>query len=521
MRPILPSVPIHPSAPPARGGLSHLPDLPPVPRGPSPEEWEGGAGAVDLHVSRRDDLPREECGVVGISGLEGASELAFLGLYALQHRGQESAGIVTIDEAGTARARRGLGLVADVFSAGDLNTLEGRTSVGHVRYSTAGGSRIQNAQPIVVRYAQGDLSIAHNGNLTNAQELRNRLVEEGALFQTTSDSEVIVHLIARSRHESVESQIDDALSHLEGAFSLVISVGDVLFAAVDPRGYRPLVLGRKDGGVVVASETCALDIMGAAFDRDVRPGEVLRIHQGEVTALRSLPPAPRPAPCIFELVYFARPDSRIWGTSVDRARRAFGRQLAREHPVEADCVFAVPDSANSSALGYAEESGIPYELGLLRNHYVGRTFIKPSQADRDFGARMKYNPVREVVEGRRVVVVDDSLVRGTTSTSLVKFLRQAGAAEVHFRIASPPVTHPCFYGIDMPSKEELIGGNHEVAEIESILGVDSLGYLSLEGMSGCVEEAGPFCNACFSGNYQAPLVDVERGYASLSNPPGC
>jgi amidophosphoribosyltransferase len=480
------------------------------------------AGAArDIHFSELDPLPREECGVFGASGVEGASELAFLGLYALQHRGQESAGICTIGLDGTARLRKGTGLVADVFSAADLNALTGQTAVGHVRYSTAGGSLIQNAQPIVVRYAQGDLSIAHNGNLTNANELRSRLVEEGALFQTTSDSEVIVHLIARSRHESVDAQIDDALSHLEGAFSLVISVGDVLYAAVDPRGYRPLILGRKDGGHVVASETCAFDIIGAEFIRDIDPGEVLRIEGDRVTRLRSLSPAPRPAPCVFELVYFARPDSRLWGTSVDRARRAFGQRLAEEHPADADCVFAVPDSANSSALGYAEASGIPYELGLLRNHYVGRTFIKPSQADRDFGARMKYNPVREVVAGRRVVVVDDSLVRGTTSTSMAKFLRQAGASEVHFRIASPPVTHPCFYGIDMPSKDELIGGHHSVEEIAGILGVDSLGYLSLEGMLSCVQAAGPFCDACFSGNYQAPLVDVERGYQSLTNPPGC
>jgi amidophosphoribosyltransferase len=477
--------------------------------------------ARDLHFSELDPVPREECGVFGASGLDDAAELTFLGLYALQHRGQESAGIVAVDAEGTARVKKGIGLVADVFSASDLNALPGSTSVGHVRYSTAGGSRIQNAQPIVVRYARGDLAIAHNGNLTNANELRARLVEEGALFQTTSDSEVIVHLIARSRHETVEAQVDDALSHLEGAFSLVISVGDTLFAAVDPRGFRPLILGRKDGGHIVASETCAFDIIGAEFVRDIQPGEVLRIRGNEVTRLRSLSPAPRPAPCVFELVYFARPDSRIWGTSVDRARRAFGRRLAEEHPVEADCVIAVPDSANSSALGYAEGSGIPYELGLLRNHYVGRTFIKPSQADRDFGARMKYNPVREVVAGKRIVVVDDSLVRGTTSTSLVKFLRQAGAQEVHFRIASPPVTHPCFYGIDMPSKEELIGSSHSVEDIGGILGVDSLGYLSLEGMLGAVEEAGPFCDACFSGNYPAPLVDVERGYASLANPPGC
>jgi len=477
--------------------------------------------AQDIGGWELDSLPREECGVFGVSGIPQASELSFLGLYALQHRGQESAGICAVDDQGTARVRKGIGLVADVFTAADLNGIPGSTAVGHVRYSTAGGSRIQNAQPIVVRYSRGDLAIAHNGNLTNAHELRNRLVEEGALFQTSSDSEVIVHLIARSRHESVDAQVDDALSHLEGAFSLVISVGTTLYAAVDARGYRPLILGKKDGGVVVASETCALDIIDAEYLRDVRPGEVLRIEGGKITPLRSLPPAPRPAPCVFELVYFARPDSRIWGTSVDRARRLFGHKLAEEHPAEADCVIAVPDSANSSALGYAEASGIPYELGLLRNHYVGRTFIKPSQADRDFGARMKYNPVREVVRGRRVVVVDDSLVRGTTSTSLVKFLRQAGAKEVHLRIASPPVTHPCFYGIDMPSREELIGSSHTVPEIAGILGVDSLGYLSLEGMLGCVEEAGPFCTACFSGDYQAPLVDLERGYGSMDNPPGC
>jgi amidophosphoribosyltransferase len=482
---------------------------------------DSNEGAVDIRASELDALPREECGVFGVSGVERAAELAFLGLYALQHRGQESAGICAVDDDGVARVKKGTGLVADAFTADDLNQLEGSTAVGHVRYSTSGGSRIQNAQPIVVRYSRGDLSIAHNGNLTNGNELRSRLVEEGALFQTTSDSEVIVHLISRSRHETVEAQIDDAFTHLEGAFSLVLTVGDTLYAAVDARGYRPLVLGRKGDGVVVASETCALDIIDAEFIRDVKPGEVLKISDGRIEPLRSLPPAPKPAPCIFELVYFARPDSRIWGTSVDRARRAFGRRLAQEHPVEADCVFAVPDSANSSALGYAEESGIPYELGLLRNHYVGRTFIKPSQADRDFGARIKYNPVREVVEGRRVLVVDDSLVRGTTSTSLVKFLRQAGAKEVHFRIASPPVTHPCFYGIDMPSKEELIGGRHSVPEIAEQLGVDSLGYLSLEGMLECVEEFGPFCDACFSGDYAAPLVDVERGLSSMANPPGC
>jgi amidophosphoribosyltransferase len=480
-----------------------------------------GTGAVDVRRADLDGLRGEECGVFGVTGVERAAELTFLGLYALQHRGQESAGICAVGEDGHARVRKGGGLVADVFTAEDLNALPGSTSVGHVRYSTTGGNRPQNAQPIVVRYARGDLSIAHNGNLTNAQELRNRLVEEGALFQTTSDSEVIVHLIARSRHDSIEAQIDDALTHLEGAFSLVLSVGDTLYAAVDPRGFRPLVLGRLGDAHVVASETCALDIIDAEFVRDIRPGEVLRLRGAEMESLRSLPPADQSAPCVFELVYFARPDSRIWGASVDRARRAFGRQLALEHPAEADCVIAVPDSANSAALGYAEQSGIPFELGLLRNHYVGRTFIQPSQADRDFGARIKYNPVKEVIEGRRVVVVDDSLVRGTTSTSLVKFLRGSGAREVHFRIGSPPLRFPCFYGIDLPSRDELVGANLSVPEIAEMLQVESLGYLSLEGMLGAVEEFGPFCNACFSGDYSAPLVDVEKGLASPDEPPGC
>ncbi len=468
-----------------------------------------------------EDRPREECGVVGISGVAGAAELAFLGLYALQHRGQEAAGILAIDDDGTVRVTKGPGLVADVFSADALLKLPGKTALGHVRYSTAGGGNVENVQPLLVRYAHGDLAIAHNGNLTNAHELRKRLSADGAIFQTSSDSEAIIHLMARSRRETVDGQVDEALSHIEGAFSLAITVGNVLYAVRDPRGYRPLVLGKKDDGYIVASETCGLDIMGAEFVRDIAPGEVLRIEDGVLRQLRALEPAPKAQPCIFELVYFARPDSRLWGVSVDRARRGFGRRLAMEHPVEADAVIAVPDSANSAALGYSEESGTPFELGLLRNHYVGRTFIQPSQADRDFGARMKYAPVREVLVGKRVVVVDDSLVRGTTSRSLVKFLRAAGAAEVHFRIGSPPVKFPCFYGINMPSREELIGSRLAVDEIASELGVDSLGYLSLEGMQGVVEEQGPFCTACFSGQYAAPLVDVERGYVPGNHPVEC
>jgi amidophosphoribosyltransferase len=468
-----------------------------------------------------DDRPREECGVVGVSGLENAAEQAFLALYALQHRGQEAAGIVAIAENGSSRSHKGMGLVSDVFDAASLARMSGATAVGHVRYSTAGGSDVNNTQPITARYAKGDMALAHNGNLTNQLDLRNRLVEDGAIFRSSSDSEILVHLIAKSRHETVDAQVDDAFTHLEGAFSIVLSVGDVLYAVRDPRGFRPLVLGRKDSGHIVTSETCALDILGAEYVRDLEPGEVIRLENGKVTKLRSLAPAAEQSPCIFELVYFARPDSRIWGMSVDRARRAFGRQLAREHPVEADAVISVPDSANSSALGFAEESGIAFELGLLRNHYVGRTFIQPTQKDRDFGARMKYNPVREVLEGKRVVVVDDSLVRGTTSRSLVRMLRQAGATEVHFRIGSPPVRHPCFYGIDMPTRGELIASQMDVAGIADKLKVDSLGYLSLEGMQEAVSEGGPFCSACFSGDYPAPLVDVERGLASPEGPLAC
>ncbi|MGH7504787.1 MAG: amidophosphoribosyltransferase, partial [Longimicrobiales bacterium] len=334
---------------------------------------------------------------------------------------------------------------------------------------------------------------------------------EGALFQTTVDSEIIVHLIARSRRDTVDEQVVEALSQLVGAFSVILTVGSTLYAARDPWGYRPLILGRARGGWVLASETCALDLIGAQFDCALEPGEIIKIENGEVTELPGLERAAKPAPCIFELVYFARPDSRIWGASVDRARRAFGRQLAREQPADADCVFSVPDSSNSAALGYSEESGIPLELGLIRNHYVGRTFIHPTQKGRDFRVRIKYNAVREVIAGKRVVVVDDSLVRGTTSRGLIALIREAGAKEVHFRVSSPPVISPCYYGIDMPTKDELIGARLSVEEIRQHLNVESLGYLSLEGMNAAVAEYGPFCDACFSGNYAAPLVDLEMG----------
>lgn len=452
------------------------------------------------------------CGIAAVSGVSGAAGLVFLSLYSLQHRGQEAAGIVAIEKGSDGRSRihKDTGLVADAFNEPVLTALKGDTALGHIRYSTAGGAGLENAQPLLVRYAEGDLALAHNGNLTNAQELRTRLVHEGALFQSSIDSEVIVHLIARSRRDDVDGQVDDALSQLEGSFSVLITIGDTLYAARDRHGFRPLVLGQLEGGFIVASETCALDIVGATYIRDLDPGEVIRIRNGELTRLRPLGSYTPPAPCIFELVYFARPDSRLWGYSVDRARRELGRQLAIEHPAEADCVISVPDSANSAALGFAEQSGIPFELGLIRNHYIGRTFIEPSQSGRDFKVRLKYSPVREVLEGKRVIVVDDSLVRGTTSRGLVSLLREAGATEVHFRLASPPVKHPCYYGIDMPTREELIASHRNEDEIREMLGVDSLGYLSLEGMMSSVDAKATFCSACFSGHYPAPLVDLER-----------
>ena len=459
------------------------------------------------------DKPREECGVVAVSGSPASAELAYLAKYALQHRGQESAGLVTVDEDGREKTYKGMGLVVDIFDAQTLKEMHGTLAIGHVRYSTAGGSSLRNAQPLVVDYQDQPLALAHNGNLSNAVELRNRLSSEGAIFQTDSDSEAIVHLIARSRREDQDHKIDDALSQVVGAFSVVLCVGNTVYAARDPRGFRPLVLGRLDDAVVVTSETCALDIIGATYIRDVRPGEVLKIRDGSIEELRPLPPA-EPSACLFELVYFARPDSQVWGCSVDGARRAFGRQLAHEHPADADCVLAVPDSSNSAALGFSEVSGLPFELALIRNHYVGRTFIHPTQAGRDFRVRVKYNPVRELVEGQRVVVVDDSLVRGTTSRGLVTLLRDTGAKEVHFRVASPPVRFPCYYGIDMPTREELIGSNHSVEEIRDHLEVDSLGYLSMEGMRGSVSDFGPFCDACWTGDYAAPLVDIERQKAT-------
>jgi amidophosphoribosyltransferase len=449
------------------------------------------------------------CGIIGVSGVTDAARLAYLGLYSLQHRGQESAGIVTVDGEGAARAHRGMGLVSDIFTESVLAGLPGDVAIGHTRYSTAGSSVLANAQPILAGYREGPLALAHNGNLTNALSLRTDLVAKGSIFQSSSDSEVLIHLIARSEAREPEDQLLDALERVDGAYSLLVTIGRTLYAIVDPRGFRPLVLGRLGEGTVVASETCALDLIGATVVRELEPGEFLRIQGAEVEPLAGLPLKERRR-CIFELVYFSRPDSRVFGRSVDRVRRALGRELAKEHPVDADCVFSVPDSSNAMALGYSEQAGIKLEHALIRNHYVGRTFINPTQAGRNAKVKIKFNPVKEVLQGKRVVVVDDSLVRGTTSRGLVQMIRQAGAREVHFRVASPPITGPCYYGIDTPTKSELIASDHSVDEIRRHLGVDTLGYLSLDGM---VRAAGgeptEFCHACFSGHYPTAIPDAN------------
>src|SRR6185503_16850836 len=444
------------------------------------------------------------CGIFGVRGNPEAVRLTQLGLYSLQHRGQESAGVVSVNDRGEAHAVRSMGTMNDAM-ADQLERVPGVMAVGHTRYSTTGSSSIENAQPVLARSRGGYIALAHNGNLTNAAELRMELEQRGSIFASTMDSEVIVHRIARSNADRPEERLAEALCDVEGAYSLIIAIGNTILAARDPRGWRPLVLGRLGDAPVYASETCALDIVGAAYEREVQPGEVIAVDN---EGLRSSFPLPRREQrrCVFEYVYFARPDSRVFGGSVDRARRELGRRLAREHPApSAELVFSVPDSSNSAALGYAEESGLPYELALIRNHYVGRTFIQPTQAGRDAKVKVKYNAVREVLAGKSVVMVDDSIVRGTTTRGLVAMVRAAGAREVHIRVSSAPVTGPCYYGIDTPSREELIAATHTQEEIAAHLGVDSLGYLSLDGMLESVPSGpGGFCHACFSGDYPTP-----------------
>jgi amidophosphoribosyltransferase len=449
------------------------------------------------------------CGVFGIHGHDEAANIAYLGMHALQHRGQESAGLVAVAD-GKLRRHVAMGLVSDAFNREALDKLPGALAIGHIRYSTAGSSELRNAQPFVFEYAGGSLSIAHNGNLVNAAELRAELEAQGSIFQTSSDTEVIVHLMAKAREPDVVGKLVAALRRVRGAYSLVLLTHDEKMIGVrDPNGFRPLVIGRLKDSVVLSSETCAFDLIEAEFMREVEPGEIVVVGKGGVTSHR-LPDAPPRAFCVFEHVYFARPDSLLNGKSVYRAREKMGKRLAQEAPVPADVVVPVPDSGVPAAIGYAKEVGLPFEMGLLRSHYVGRTFIEPQDSIRHFGVRLKLSPVRAVVDGKRVVVVDDSLVRGTTSRKIVKMLRGAGAREVHLRIAAPPTTHPCFYGINTPNRSELVAASHTIDEIARYVTCDSLAYLSHEGMMTAVRgdaaTPGPgYCSACFTGNYPVAL----------------
>lgn len=447
---------------------------------------------------------KEYCGVVGIHGHKDASQLAYLALYALQHRGEESAGIVSFDGR-KVHLHKGMGHVGSVFTEEHLKKLKGTTAIGHVRYSTTGSSIVKNVQPLLVNHKKGFIAVAHNGNLTNSVALRDELENSGSILQTTMDSELIVHFLVKDQKNNYRQKIVPILSHLEGAYSFVLMVNDAIYAMRDPYGFRPLCIGTIGNAYIVASETCALDMVQAKYVRDVEPGEVVIIDKSGLTSLKQ-PPAKRRAFCIFEYIYFARPDSNIFTKSVYLARKNLGRMLAREHPVNADIVMPIPDSGTYAALGFAEESKIPLEMAFVRNHYIGRTFIQPSQLIRDFKVKVKLNPVRDALKGKRVVIIEDSIVRGTTSRGRVRALREAGAKEIHMRVSCPPLISPCFYGIDFPTKKELIAAKHSVDEIRDFIGVDSLKYLSLKGMLGSMmlppEE---FCTACFTGDYPTTI----------------
>lgn len=448
----------------------------------------------------------EECGIFGIVGDPEAATLTYLGLHALQHRGQESAGIAVWDE-GNLRSYRQMGLVHEVFNDTILKGLRGSVAIGHVRYSTTGSSILKNAQPLVVEFRHGPIAIAHNGNLTNARKLRIELEEEGAIFQSTTDTEVVLHLISRSNHRSLAERILASLRKIKGAYSFLILAEGKIFAARDPYGFRPLVVGKRGDAWVLASETCAFPLVEARFVEEFPPG-VMRIYSPEGVDEFVIAEVNTPRPCIFEHIYFARPDSYVFGENVYEFRKALGEELARESPVSADLVVPVPDSGVPAALGYARATGIPFEFGLIRSHYVGRTFIEPEQRIRYFGVRLKLSALPEVLRGKRVVIVDDSIVRGTTSRKIIELVREAGAREVHLRISSPPITHSCFYGIDTPTQTELIAHNLSVPEIASYIGCESLGYLSMEGLMRVAGSRGPylksFCHACFSGEYPVP-----------------
>jgi len=462
--------------------------------------------------------PRESCGIFGIFGHSEAATLTYLGIYALQHRGQESAGIVASDGQ-VLREHRALGLVSDVFTEDTLRRLPGRAAIGQVRYSTMGDATFANVQPIKVDYLHGSLAVCHNGNIVNALALREEFERRGSIFTSTSDCEAVVHLVAHEENHDLVAALPGALARLEGAYSILFLEENRLVAARDPRGWRPLCLGTLDGAVVVASESCAFDMVGAKYDRDVEPGEIVEITAGGVKSYKPFPPQ-RPTMCIFEFVYFARPDSYIFGRGVHAARKALGVELAREEQagLRADMVIAVPDSSNSAALGYAEASGVPLELGIIRSHYIGRTFIEPEQRIRSFGTRLKYNPIRDIIAGKSLVVVDDSIVRGTTSRKVMDLIRAAGAREIHLRISCPPWRWPCYYGIDTPTREELIGSHLDEEGIGRHMGVDSIHFLTLEGLRRAVggdhltpdEVAGRFCSACFTGEYP---TEVHGRYA--------
>jgi amidophosphoribosyltransferase len=461
------------------------------------------------------DKLKEECGVFGIYGHTEAANLTYLGLYALQHRGQESVGLATSD-GDRIRIHKADGYVADSFDEGTFARLVGPNAVGHVRYSTSGETGLKNAQPILIDCAHGEIAIAHNGNLVNAQELRDRLVGAGSIFQTTSDTEVLLHMYARSKAASVEDALIESVTQAQGAFSLVLLTKDKMIAVRDPHGFRPLTLGRLGDAYIVCSETCALDLIDAEWVRDIEPGEMLVVGPEGAVSYHPFPPAPS-AHCIFEHVYFSRPDSYVFGRSVNEVRTEFGRRLAREQGVPADVVVPIPDSGVCAATGFAEVAGVPLQMGLIRNHYVGRTFIEPHQSIRHFGVRVKLNPVKSILHGRRVVLVDDSLVRGTTSRKIVKMVRAAGASEVHMRISCPPTISPCFYGVDTPRRAELIAATHSLEEIRRYIGADSLGYLSLEGMLGTMGSArASYCTSCYTGQYPVAFPRNEAAYLQLA-----
>lgn len=461
------------------------------------------------------DKLKEECGVFGIYGHPESANMTYLGLYSLQHRGQESAGIA-VSDGSQVRLSRAMGYVADNFDEQELSSLVGSIAVGHVRYSTAGQSALENAQPILINCSHGQIALCHNGNLVNAQELRNELVDQGAIFQTSGDTEVILHLYARSKETLVENAIVESVTQARGAFSLVLLTEDRLIAVRDPHGFRPLALGRLGDASIVCSETCALDLLGATYVRDIEPGEVLVIGPSGMKSIKPFP-AGKTAHCIFEHVYFARPDSYVFGESVNDIRTNLGRRLASESPVEADVIVPIPDSGVCGAVGYSEASGVPMRMGLIRNHYVGRTFIEPSQAIRHFGVKVKLNPVKSILEGKRVVLVDDSIIRGTTSRKIVKMVRSVGAREVHMRIGCPPTISPCYYGIDTPQRSELIAATHSLEEIREYLGADSVAYLSLDGLLGSVQDKREsYCRSCFTGEYPVEFPKDEEAYLQLA-----